>query len=103
MSPDSLQARTLLGGSGYDFLGHVERITNRIHLVEVVTTDEPAQEHNYWQIIRPFLLFDDQPAARLELVAVGKLAREAATSSSDESTDSIGRAVIPPPAVTSAV
>lgn len=87
-------------GLGHEFLRHVERTKALIHLVEPAPDDQTDPVENYLQIREELRLYDEELAARPEIVVVTKSELPDADAAAELLEERIGRPVLKISAVT---
>jgi GTPase len=81
-------------GLGHEFLRHVERTKVLIHLVEPAPDDQTNPVENYLQIREELRLYDEEIAARPELIVVTKCEQEDADAAAELLEERLGRPVM---------
>ena len=87
-------------GLGHEFLRHVERAGLLVHLIEPDPTDESDPIHNYNSIRAELAQYDDDLAARDEIIAVSKCEMESADEVAQQLREQTGKQVFLVSAVT---
>lgn len=81
-------------GLGHEFLKHVERTKALIHLVEPAPDDQTDPIENYLQIREELRLYDEELAARPEIIVITKSELPDADAAAELLEERIGRPVL---------